>query len=93
MVDGPNPHFTIDWYSYSFSGRTASLRFQAHLYENGVVEFHYCTLSDTGTSVRYTGSEATVGIEGSSGLTGIQHSHNQANAVSTTSAIRFTPAP
>jgi hypothetical protein len=59
-----------------------------------VVEFHYCTLNANGGGTQLeTGSSATVGLENLTGTDGVQHSYNRVNAVSTATALRFTPNP
>ena len=95
----PTRRFVVEWSGFGFlagGGIGAErLTFQAKLFEStNVVELHYCALQDNGGSIsRVSGSDATVGLENSTGLVGVQHSADMANAVNTTTALRFTPAP
>jgi hypothetical protein len=91
----PNRRFVVQWTNWAFfSGTSARLTFQAKLFEStNVIEFHYCMLTAGSTGTRATGSSATVGIESMDGMRGYQHSYNTADAINTSSAIRFTPRP
>jgi hypothetical protein len=94
----PNRTLTIEWAQVSLqllAARGAVLTFQAQLHEStNVVEFHYCTLNANGGGTQLeTGSSATVGLENLTGTDGVQHSYNRVNAVSTATALRFTPNP
>ena len=95
----PTRRFVVEWSGFGFlagGGIGAErLTFQVKLFEDtNVVELHYCALQDNGGSIsRVSGSEATVGLENSTGLVGLQHSADMANSVSTTTALRFVPAP
>jgi len=68
-------------------GQTVS--FQAHLFSDGRVEFHY---SDTtfGEPARDHGSSATIGIQDPSHLAGLELSCNNHELLETTRALAFT---
>ena len=73
--------------------RAERLNFQIQVYETtNVIEFHYCSLvANTGSATDATGASATIGLENAAGTEGVQHSFNQAAAVDTVNALRFTP--
>jgi hypothetical protein len=92
----PRQGFAVHWSDWSFFGVTnppARLEFQAVLWDDGGIDLHYCRLEDSQNPTRATGASATVGIEDVTGTRGLQHSFNQAGAVSTTTGIRYTPLP
>lgn len=89
---GTNAHFTVEWAGFqSFSDRGASLRFQAKVFPAGVVELHYCSLRPGPMPGPVTGESATIGLESADGLDGAVHSFNAPGAVTSSTAIRFTP--
>lgn len=95
LVDSPSPHFTIEWTDWRFTSFDLEehLTFQVKLYEkSGVIEFHYCRLEIPPPSGLESGQVATVGIESLSGRSGVLHSYRTIGSVSTSQAIRFTPA-
>jgi hypothetical protein len=89
--------FVIEWSDLTLwpASSTERLTFQVQVVEtSNVIEFHYCNLAVgglPGSADRVTGSSATVGLEGPTGVTGVEHSYNLPSAVSTSQAIRFTP--
>lgn len=89
----PNRRFVVQWGAFAIYGDDAArLTFQAKLFEGtNAIELHYCTLTPGMMTGRATGDSATIGVESADGASGLQHSHNAAMSVSTTSAIRFTP--
>ena len=91
----PNRSFTVEWNDFSFfADRAARLTFQVKLFETtNVVELHYCVLQPGNNATFAYGASATVGLEDASGTDGIEHTHNTANALGTTDALRFTPGP
>lgn len=88
----PNRRFVMSWGHWSIKGEMgARLTIQAKLFETThVIEFHYCTL-EPASNARATGSSATIGLENLGGTVAVQHSFNTANAVTSGSALRFTP--
>lgn len=88
----PDRRLVVEWSGYDFISRGSSLTFQAKLFESGVVELHYCAVTST-DAARASGGSATVGLEDPLGADGAQHSFDTVGSVSTTDAIRFTPAP
>ncbi len=94
----PNQTFVVQWFSPTFFSSTGNerLTFQVKFFEgSNVIEFHYCSLvPNTGSATRVLGDSATIGISSpTSSDTGIGLSFNRPNAVSTTTAFRFTPVP
>lgn len=89
----PSRRFVVQWRNFShYADRMARITMQAKLFETtGVIELHYCTLTAGAMAPLVTGSSATIGIESPDGRNGRMHSHERAMAVSTTTALRFTP--
>ncbi|PZR06265.1 MAG: hypothetical protein DI536_30480 [Archangium gephyra] len=89
--------FTVQWGGfsiYSASGpQPERLTFQIQLFEGtDVIEIHYCSLAaNGGNAARVGGSEATVGVENSTGTVGIPHSFDTAASVVSGTGLRFTP--
>ena len=90
---GTVPGLVVHWESWTFFGAPtqSQLTFQAALWRDGVIDIHYCTLSDSTTPGRASGGSATVGVENATGTAGTQHSFNQVGSISTSAGIRFTP--
>jgi hypothetical protein len=92
----PNRTLVVEWFDLHARETSQHVTFQAKVFEtSNVIEFHYCTL-DVGTSTgtqasRVIGDSATIGLETPDGRSGIQHSFDVTNAISTTNALRFTP--
>jgi len=64
----------IEWYNYRFNGTTAqTLQFEVILYTDGEFIVQYKNVDGT---TRYQGSQATMGIENSTGTTGLQYLYN-----------------
>jgi hypothetical protein len=94
---GSGQKYVVEWNAFCVAftivpDPTSKITYQAQLYPNGVVEYHYCELTPgTDTTGRATGSQASIGLESLDGTKGVQFSFKKANAISTTKAIRFTP--
>jgi hypothetical protein len=90
---GTDRHLTVEWKSFTFFGGmgTESLTFQAKLFEDGDIEFHYCDM--TPANPRTSGAEATVGTEGPVGVFGAQVSHNQGGNTTTGSGWLISDDP
>ncbi len=91
LGSGTTRRFVVEWSGWAFyvsggAGSTDRLRFQAKLFENGVVEFHYCSL--VGTSSQIDGSSAEIGIGDSAAALEVSHSPS---TVSSGAGLRFTP--
>jgi len=88
----PARRFVIEWTNWqSVSGASSErLTFQAKLFETtGVIELHYCTINPV--NVRNTGSQATVGVEDSTGLRGNLVGFDFPGSVATATAFRLSP--
>jgi hypothetical protein len=88
--DGSDRHFTIGWINYTFwDSSNDQLTFQIKLFETGMIEFHYCSLSGRGSQNRLTGGQATIGLEDPSGTRGVQFSYDTAGSIRSNGGIRF----
>ena len=88
----PSRRFVIEWNNVSTVDGEETLRFQVKLFEtSNVLEFHYCSLSTSGSGTRQNGDEATIGLQNLSQTLVTNVSHNAANAVETGLLLRFTP--
>lgn len=87
-------HHVVQWKKVAvLSDRNCQLDFEAKLFDNGVIEFHYGSMIDTAsTAGRAAGSSATLWIEAPDGGSALPISINQPNLVPNT-AYRFTPKP
>lgn len=75
----------ISWQDFRAWGLSASnVNFQVHLFDSGVIEFHYGAMSITGPS-------ATVWLEAPSGGHAVSAGVNTEGTVASNSGIRFTP--
>lgn len=86
----------IQWhhFQYNLSSITEDLNFQAKLFDNGVIEFHYGALTPGNTSNYALGSAATAWIERpgmAAALPIIRNSSSGTTLLAPYSAWRFTP--
>ncbi len=84
----------VSFQDFRFYGATnSSVNFQVHLFDTGVIEFHYgaFTLSTTALQARGNGSTATVWLETPSGGSAVSVGANTAGALQQNSGLRFTP--
>jgi hypothetical protein len=86
----------VEWNDFTFFGSNAaeSLTFQAKLFEDGRIEYHYCDM--VGAGPRVSGGEASIGIEGPAGVFGMAAGINQSGAANSGSALLIStdaPAP
>lgn len=89
----PARHWVFQWkaFSYWISNPSDNLNFEAKLFENGVVEYHYGALI-SGTSSNYgNGNSATAWLENPAGTQALVISINQANVIGPNTAYRFVP--
>jgi hypothetical protein len=85
------PHFTVQWTNANFccgGGSPDRVTFQIKLFLGGAIEMHYCRLDG---SARVFGSNASIGIQNATGTLGVSYAVRRANAINTTTAIRFAP--
>lgn len=88
----PNRRQVIEWNNLTFANDPAArLRFQAKLFENGVLEFHYCELTAGIDADLSTGGSASVGLLSPDAELAWGLGHNRAGLVSTQTAFRFVP--
>jgi hypothetical protein len=84
----------LSFQDFRFYGATnSSVNFQVHLFDTGVIEFHYgaFTLPTTALQARGNGSTATVWLETPSGGSAVSVGANTAGALRQNSGLRFTP--
>ena len=85
-----------DWTRYRTAADAAlqdRLRFQAKLFDDGVIEYHYDTMTVVDPAKSYaTGKEATIWIERPTGDAALAVGINQ-SVISPHTAYRFTPKP
>jgi hypothetical protein len=85
----PDRHFTVEWKNFmKLMDQTSRLTFQVKLFETtGVIEIHYCSLTNA------SGDTASIGIENMTGTLGVQAGYLKAGTATTANAYRFTPPP
>ncbi|HJL15422.1 MAG TPA: DUF4215 domain-containing protein [Sandaracinaceae bacterium LLY-WYZ-13_1] len=84
--------FVVEWNDFdTYSSDDDVLRFQLQVDEaTGAVEYHYCSMENGGgSSDRYTGASATIGIENAAGDDGIEISYETAGAAMTGNGYRI----
>jgi len=86
----------IEWHHVRRKGSgPCSLNFEVKLFRSGAIEFHYAGVT-TGDQQYDAGLSATVGIENSAGMVGLQYLYNgepPGNLLESGRAIRFAPTP
>lgn len=90
----PNRKIVIQWSNMAFNGQTANLNFQLQILETETATPYYLVYGNMTSpdAARATGSDATIGVENSTGTKGTQYSHNQPNViVSNDTIIGFIP--
>ena len=99
-ASGTRPgHWIFQWEDWT-RDRTAAdaakqdrLRFQAKLFDDGVIEYHYDTMTVVDATKNYaTGKEATIWIERPTGGAALAVGINQ-SVIAPHTAYRFTPKP
>ena len=92
-VSAPSRHLTVQWTDVGFccgGGTPDRVRFQAKLFEGtGAIELHYCSQSG---SDRTRGSGASIGIQDSAGLRGV-NVLSRAATLDPMTAFRLAPTP
>ncbi len=96
-ASGTTPgRWIIQWedFSYYTSGTNPEdiLRFQAKLFDDGVIEFHYATMTSIYERNYASGNSATVWLERPAGDAALPVSINQP-MISANTAYRYTPKP
>lgn len=87
----PRRHVTVEWNNAGFccgSGSPDHVTFQAKLFVDNTIEYHYCRLD---ASARALGSAASIGLQDGMALRGVSYAARRMNAVNVMTAIRFTP--
>ena len=86
----PAPHWVIEWKNYTHYNANDTLDFQAKLFDDGSVEYHYATMI-SGSSANYAnGNSATIWMENTAGTGALPFSINQPN-ITPNMAVRYTP--
>lgn len=86
----PAPHWIIEWKNYTHYAAGDTLDFQAKLFDDGTVEYHYATMTSGSTSNYAAGSSATIWLENADGTGALPFSLDQPN-ITPHMAIRFRP--
>lgn len=88
---------TFNTYDAFIFSEPSDLNFQVHLFDNGVIEFHYGTMSTTSTDAfvigQTRGANATCWLETPMGDRAVPFSVHVNGLVQPNSGVRFTPAP
>jgi hypothetical protein len=90
--NNPAPHWVIEWKNYTRFGSSPAdtLDFQAKLFDDGRVEYHYATMTSGSSSNNANGNSATVWLENAAGTGALPFSINQPN-ITPNMALRFQP--
>ena len=90
-VESPRRHLAVQWTDAVVGNLpTQSLTFQAHLYADDSIEFHYCAVS---AGPEASGASASIGLQGDVVPRGAPYAFRRAGAVATGTAVRFSPSP
>lgn len=91
-IDPANPgaHWIFQWAHWTHWNAGDDLNFQIKLFDTGVIEFHYASMTSGNSSNYANGNSATVWLENPTGSVAMVSSVNQP-VVLPNSAIRFTP--
>lgn len=94
MLERPD-RTIISWQDFRIYATTSSAYFQVHLLTNGVIEFHYGSMSSTSATTidRLRGQSATAWIEAADGSLAIPWSVNTLGGIQPDTGVRFTPVP
>ncbi len=89
----PNRKCIIQWTNMGFYSSTVLMgTFSVILYEgSNEIRIQYRSIIDN-TSARSHGSSASIGIENSTGTSGVRYAYHNSDAISSEQAILFTPA-
>lgn len=82
----PDRTFIAEWFNVTPLGSANTLTFEVVLHENGNIDFLYQT-------VNYNGEFASVGIEDSDGVDGLQYMFHEPGAVTADLKVNFTRPP
>jgi hypothetical protein len=84
--------FIVSWEDVAHAtGGGDTISFQAHLFFDGRIEFHYADTDFNGTGVD-DGASATIGTQSPTGLTGLVASANSSSLLGNTKALAFAQA-
>lgn len=87
----PRRHVTVEWNNAGFccgGGTPDHVTFQAKLFADNSIEYHYCRLD---ASARANGSAASIGLQDGMAVRGVSYAARRMNAVNVMTAIRFAP--
>jgi hypothetical protein len=85
-----SPHWIIQWHHFTHYTAGDDLNFQVKLFDSGVIEYHYATMTSGSTLNYANGNSATVWLDTPTGTTALALSRNTASVVPN-SAFIFTP--
>lgn len=80
----PAPHTVVQWHRFElYDSPGDDLNFQLKIFDNGVLEYHFATMTEPGSS-------ATTWLETANGLTALVI-NNERSLITSNSAFRFSP--
>ncbi|MBL8909822.1 MAG: lamin tail domain-containing protein, partial [Archangium sp.] len=89
------PHWIVQWHHfghYAFGGSLDDLNFQAKIFTDGVIEYHYADMQSRTVDVYGSGSSAVTWLENPTGTAALTVNVSSTNpGLSPNSAFRFTP--
>ncbi|MEW5740582.1 MAG: lamin tail domain-containing protein [Myxococcota bacterium] len=89
-ANNPAPHWVVEWKNFTHWLANDVLDFQAKLFDDGRVEYHYATMTSGSSSNYANGNSATVWLENAAGTGALPFSRNQPN-ITPNMAIRYAP--
>ena len=92
ITDAAGHRFVVQWTNFAdYSAATARLTWQVKLFDSGVIEMHYCSMTNSSTtSNRHLGDSATVGIRSIDGLSSLQIGTNTVGLTRPATGYRIT---
>lgn len=96
-VEAPRRHLAVQWTDANVGAFvpdgdggavTDRLTFQAHLYADDTIEFHYCAVAPGDAA---SGANATIGLHGDVVPRAVPYAYRQTGVVMTGTALRFRP--
>jgi hypothetical protein len=88
-VDSPRRHLTVQWSDAVVGGSSPErITFQAQLYADDSIEFHYCAVTPGDAA---SGASASIGLQGDVVPRAVSYAFRRAGAVAAGTALRFTP--
>ncbi|MHB8876347.1 MAG: lamin tail domain-containing protein [Myxococcaceae bacterium] len=86
----PGGHWVVQWHNFGHSTGD-DMNFEVKLFDNGIVEFHFASMTSASSSNYADGNSATSWIEKPDGTSALVVNVNTAGGIQPNSAYRFTP--